>query len=325
MITGTATMQPEHKFLREEGDANRPVMTFSDVQLATTLKRQTPLSALLCGLCEEMFERALLSPTEAFGNETGLVSGAYYGCMGVTQEILATLREKGPRGIDAIEFAKATHSFPLSAVSIAFKLHGPAAAAVSGELASLDALIMACDWLQARRCERVLVVGYEQYSPLLQAHVQHLDARSYFSDSLSIVMLETQRSAHGRGAPILAELSCVVPLSGDQKKVLSQCQQALQRFHIPHNECAIHASSTLHPVAQQLMQQVCEGYSSPHERYPTSPLPQLMGAATVCQLASLAGARPDNIEHWLLHTFTEKGGGMIHLRFAQTAGGNHER
>lgn len=324
MITGTAIAQPEHKFLCPEGNATGPVMTFSDAQMATTLKRQTPLSALLCRLCEQMFERALCPLTEEFGMETGLVSGAYYGCMSVTQGILATLREKGPRGIDAIEFAKATHSFPLSAASIAFKLHGPAAAAVSGECASLDALIMARDWLLAGRCERVLVVGYEQYTPLLQAHVQQLDAASCYSDSLSIIMLETQRSAALRGGPVLAELACVTPLYGDEEKIAAQCQRAIQRINVPQNEWGIQAASTSNPVAQRLMQRVCEGYSSAHRRYQDSRFPQLMGAATVCQLASLVEARPEGIEHWLLHNFVEKGGGLIHLRFAQPGEGSHE-
>jgi hypothetical protein len=313
VITGAASLLPEQTSHLYVEDIASPVMTFSAIETIEH-KRQTMLSAQLLQLCQRLFHQAGWDADSLAGEETGLVSGAYYGCMSTTQEILTALRQKGPRGIDAIEFAKSTHSFPLSAASIAFSLLGPTAAVVSGECASLDALIMAQDWLRAGRCKQVIVVGYEHFSPLLQAHVQHQGIPGRYGDSLSVVMLETQSNALARSAPVIAELVGLRRFSGSAESVTRCWRAALHQIALSKEACSMHFLGSLQPAAKALEQTVTRDYRQ-FQRDLCSELPQALGAAAVMQLATLLQAPIRNTgREWALNTFAAGGGGMIHLR-----------
>ncbi|WP_422528895.1 beta-ketoacyl synthase N-terminal-like domain-containing protein [Serratia fonticola] len=309
VITGTASILPEKIPHLDVENATCRTTTFSSAK-EMEHRRQTVVSTQLLQLCQQLFRDAGLDGVNVAGEETGLVSGAYYGCMSVTQGILTTLHQKGPRGVDAIEFAKATHSFPLSAVSIAFSLLGPAAAVVSDELASLDALMMARDWLLAGRCQRVIVAGYEHFSPLLQAHLGHLASEGHYCDNLSVVMLETQSSALARGAVIRAEVLGLRRFSGSLEKMTRQWGTELQQLGTGTEACHVLSVSSPQPAARSLEQAIGSHYSRSHHQ--RSEAPQVLGATAVLQLANMVQAPLAG--EWVLNTFATAGGGMLHLR-----------
>lgn len=310
MITGATSLLPEQVCQQAIDGATGKAITFPRIETAER-KRQTPASSMILYLCQQLFLQAGLEGSAINGEQTGLVSGAYYGCMSITQGILTALRQKGPRGVDAIEFAKSTHSFPLSAASIEFSLLGPAAAVVSGELASLDALIMARDWLLAGRCQRVIVVGYEHFSPLLQAHLPHIAGEGNYCDNMSVVMLETQGSVLARGAPVFAELLALRRFSGSVANMARQWGEVMHQVKLAQEECRFLSASTSQPAALMLEQAVAH-YRKDSQPVYDHEISQVLGATTVTQL--VASLKATTGREWVLNSFAPGGGGMIHLR-----------
>lgn len=310
MITGATTHLQQQTCQQNAAGSVGKSITFPYTDTVER-KRQTPASNMLLHLCQQLFLQTGVEDAAMFGAQTGLVSGAYYGCMSITQGILTALRQKGPRGVDAIEFAKSTHSFPLSAASIEFALLGPAAAVVSGELASLEALIMARDWLLAGRCQRVIVVGYEYLSPLLHTHLPHIGGDADYSDNMSVALLETKASALSRGAPVLAELIRLRRFSGPLANMARQWGTAIQQIELGNEACRFLSASTLQADAVTLEQAVAENCKSSQLAL-RSEMQRFLGATTVMQLVASLNA-PTACE-WVLNSFAPGGGGMIHLR-----------
>ncbi len=307
VITGAVSLLPD----LEARNGSGLTTTIFSARETTELRRQTLVSTQLLQLCRQLFHEAGLDDVSVAGEDTGLISGAYYGCMSVTQDILTSLHQKGPRGVDAIEFAKATHSFPLSAASIAFSLLGPAAAVVSGELASMDALIMAQDWLLAGRCQRVIVVGYEHFSPLLQAHLQQIASDGHYCDNMSVVLLETENSALARGAPVLAEVLGLKRFSGSLACMVRQWGRELQQRGAGSETCRVLSVSSPQPAARSFERVITRHYTqSQHDL--GSKTPQVLGAMAVMQLVRVVQASLGG--EWVMNTFATTGGGMLHLR-----------
>ena len=181
-------------------------------------KRHTKLSYRVSLLLEQLFESSGLPANVISGPDSGFVSGSGYGCMSTTQGIHTTLRNDGPRKIDAIEFAKSTHSYPLSINGIKYQLLGPSVAVVSSEIAGVDAIQCAMDWIKSERCKRVLVVAYESFSPLLADHVltvnRELTGSCSFIESVSVLLLERRKDVTARGGKILATIDAVKTFGG---------------------------------------------------------------------------------------------------------------
>ncbi len=174
--------------------------------------RHTRPSFRLNRMISRLLVQAGLAPEIIGGPRTGLVSGSHFGCAQV-YDMHNRLRRHGPRGIDAIRFAQATHNYPVSAAAIDFGLQGPCFAIVSTKAAGLDALTCALDWLNDDRCDRVIVAAFEDFTPELTAVLDQKRCRNsaqVFSESMVLMLLERQSTAAARGlhhAPALASLT----------------------------------------------------------------------------------------------------------------------
>ncbi|QCT20302.1 hypothetical protein FEM41_11905 [Jejubacter calystegiae] len=325
VFTGAVKLLPQPVVAANHCRENTSVIRFTDdeelLALSHQSKRQTLLSMLLNQQCERLFQQAGLGIDDIRGTDTGLVSGSYYGCMSTTQNISDALWQKGPRGVDVIEFAKATHSFPLSAASIEFTLLGPTAAVVSGEFAGLDALMMANDWLLSGRCQRVIVVGYEHFSPLLEEHLREItgeEQAGLYSDNLSILLLETYSSAVARQASVMAELLQVIRLGGSLATLPARWQKIAASW--PQGDAAINVltNHSPHPGARQLEEEVLGGYSAGFRRHSVQDLPQALGACPLLQLAHFFLSSPDIKGEYLLHHFTANGAAGVRFNLGQS-------
>ncbi|MFZ5963417.1 beta-ketoacyl synthase N-terminal-like domain-containing protein [Thalassococcus sp. BH17M4-6] len=173
--------------------------------------RHTRISHRLSRLVPRLLAQSGLSAEDIAGTRTGLVSGSSYGCAQVF-EMHQRLRRHGPRGVDAVRFAQATHNYPVSACAIEFGLQGPCLSVVSTETAGLDALQCAFDWLRDDRCDRVLVVAYEDMAPPI---ADHLVTRAMatpgkaYGEAMVLILLERDSIAAARGhvgRPVLASV-----------------------------------------------------------------------------------------------------------------------
>ncbi|WP_299963926.1 beta-ketoacyl synthase N-terminal-like domain-containing protein [uncultured Roseobacter sp.] len=176
--------------------------------------RLTRPYARLSQMISRLLAQTGLSPSDIAGQRTGLVSGSMFGCSQV-YEIHARLRHLGPRGVDAIRFAQATHSYPISACAIDFQIQGPCFAVVNTQAASLQALLCAWDWLRDGRCDRVLVAAYEDFTAPVSTHLAHRARATpglVFGESMVLVMLERDSLAtRAKSAPVLLDVAAGQP------------------------------------------------------------------------------------------------------------------
>ncbi len=208
-----------------------PAMDSDDVQ--TQRSRHTRLSLRLSQIIERLAERAGLTTEEMAGPDTGIISGSSFGCASVLDGIRQQLDEKGPRGVDPIKFAQATHSYPLSANAIIYQLQGPCAAIVSSDAAGLEALTCASDWLNDHRCKRVIVVAYEDFDDPVASAISARDRLNGrigdVTETMVAILLETSSTAMCRVASPMARIvgrssfGAVMTRMGIEKAIRKAC------------------------------------------------------------------------------------------------------
>ncbi|MBL8563433.1 MAG: hypothetical protein JNN06_14235 [Gemmobacter sp.] len=188
-------------------------------------RRHTGPSSRLARLIGQLAADAGLAPGDLAGPATGLVSGSRYGCS-LVADMHRRLRDLGPRGIDAVGFAQATHNFPVSACAIDYGIQGPGIALVSSLAAGMEALTCGRDWLREGRCDRVIVAAFEDLHGPAAAHVELLAAPHAppVHEAMALVLLERGSLARARGAPVLAELAglAMVPPQGQPRAVAAR-------------------------------------------------------------------------------------------------------
>ncbi|MCU0911361.1 MAG: hypothetical protein MUE98_08465 [Rhodobacteraceae bacterium] len=186
--------------------------------------RHTPLSARLRASLDALASRAGLSAEALAGPATGIVSGSCYGTS-LVHDGHRQLRAAGPRGLDAVGFAQATHNYPVSACAIELGLKGPCAAVAGSRLAGMQALLCAFDWLRERRCDRVLVAAYEDIRGAVADHVavSRPDA-GVVREAMVTLCLETAAAAQARGIVPLARLRSmtVLPPAAGQSEAVEE-------------------------------------------------------------------------------------------------------
>lgn len=143
----------------------------------------------------------------AAGASTGLVSGSRYGCS-IVFDMHRRLARHGPKGIDAVRFAQATHNYPVSACAIEFGFKGPCTALVSSRAAGMEALQCGLDWLNDSRCDRVIVTGFEDFGSPIDDHIRRASwSGGPVREAMVCVLLERADVATARGARGLADVT----------------------------------------------------------------------------------------------------------------------
>ncbi|WP_269584459.1 beta-ketoacyl synthase N-terminal-like domain-containing protein [Roseibium sp. Sym1] len=170
-------------------------------------QRHTPVSFRMSQLVTKLLSNAALSKEAAAGAATGLVSGSRYGCS-IVFDMHRRLARYGPKGIDAIRFAQATHNYPVSCCAIEFGFKGPCTAMVSSRAAGMEAFQCACDWLLDRRCDRVVVTAFEDFGSPVDDHIRRTATQSGpVFEAMVCLMLERKELAEARGLTALADLT----------------------------------------------------------------------------------------------------------------------
>jgi 3-oxoacyl-(acyl-carrier-protein) synthase len=217
VITGVAAITPRNAAETAPGriegiaaaDAGQPASRSEH-------NRHTRLSRLTLAVVRACLSDAELRLEAGPDATVGLVGASSYGCVDTTDGIFRTMREKGPAAIDAVEFAKATHVFPLTATATELGIAGPVTAFVSSASASVEALAFARDLIQAGQCGAMLVVGFEEITEVV---ARNLAARGLLplpspvtpriGEGMAAILLESAEAAAARGALARAELRTI--------------------------------------------------------------------------------------------------------------------
>jgi 3-oxoacyl-[acyl-carrier-protein] synthase-1/3-oxoacyl-[acyl-carrier-protein] synthase II len=108
--------------------------------------------------------RALPSERKACGVIVGTMSAS----LEVNELFAARLRERGPRGAEPRRFPATSPNLAPGRAAIAFGLQGPAFSVGAGPSASLEALLLGVDLLEAGDADSLLVLAVEDVGPVVR-------------------------------------------------------------------------------------------------------------------------------------------------------------
>lgn len=98
----------------------------------------------------------------------GVIVGTMSASLEVNELFAARLRERGARGAEPRRFPATSPNLPAGRAAIAFGLQGPAFSVGAGPAASLEALLLAIELLEAGDAESLLVLAVEDVGPVVR-------------------------------------------------------------------------------------------------------------------------------------------------------------
>jgi hypothetical protein len=138
---------------------------FSRWQREPRLRRASSLTFFLV----EAAEQALAGMIPADRAETGLVVAFSAGCLAYSRRFFEDIVTRGQKTASPALFPETVFNSPVSHVASVLGLNGAAYALVGDETAWIGALKTASIWLRQERVRRVLVLGAEEFDPIVLA------------------------------------------------------------------------------------------------------------------------------------------------------------
>jgi 3-oxoacyl-(acyl-carrier-protein) synthase len=136
---------------------------FARWQKEPRLRRASPLAFFLV----EAAAQALAGIDPAARAETGLIVAFSAGCLVYSHRFFSSVVTQGQRTASPALFPETVFNTPVSHVAAVLGLNGAAYALVGDETAWVAALKTAAIWLKAGRVKQVLVLGGEEFDPLV--------------------------------------------------------------------------------------------------------------------------------------------------------------
>jgi 3-oxoacyl-(acyl-carrier-protein) synthase len=127
------------------------------------LRRASPLAYFLV----EAASQALAGIDPAERATTGLIVAFSAGCLVYSRRFFSGIVSQGQRTASPALFPETVFNTPVSHVAAVLGLNGAAYALVGDETAWIAALKTAAVWLRAGRVKQVLVLGAEEFDPLV--------------------------------------------------------------------------------------------------------------------------------------------------------------
>ena len=136
---------------------------FARWQREPRLRRASPITFFLV----EAAAQALGDATPEERAQTGLIVAFSAGCLAYSRRFFEDIVTLGQRSAGPALFPETVFNSPVSHVASIFGLNGAAYALVGDEAAWLSALQVAATWLKVGRVEQVLVLGVEEFDPVV--------------------------------------------------------------------------------------------------------------------------------------------------------------
>jgi hypothetical protein len=127
------------------------------------LRRSSPLTLFLIDAAEQ----ALAGVAAADRAQTGLIIAFSAGCLAYSRRFFETILKEGQHRASPALFPETVFNSPGSHVAAVLKLNGAVYALVGDESAWATALQTAAIWLRQERVRQVLVLGAEEFDPLV--------------------------------------------------------------------------------------------------------------------------------------------------------------
>ena len=136
---------------------------FARWQREPRLRRASPVTFFLV----EAAEQALAGATAEERSDTGLIVAYSAGCLAYSRRFFEGIVQQGQRSASPALFPETVFNSPVSHVVSVLGLNGAAYALVGDECAWVSALVTAFVWLRQGRVGQVLVLGAEEFDPLM--------------------------------------------------------------------------------------------------------------------------------------------------------------
>jgi 3-oxoacyl-(acyl-carrier-protein) synthase len=136
---------------------------FARWQREPRLRRASSITFFLV----EAAEQALAGISPADRAETGLIVAFSAGCIGYSRRFFETIATQGQKTASPALFPETVFNSPVSHVASVLGLNGAAYALCGDETAWVAALQTAAIWLQRERVRQVLVLGAEEFDPIV--------------------------------------------------------------------------------------------------------------------------------------------------------------
>jgi 3-oxoacyl-(acyl-carrier-protein) synthase len=136
---------------------------FARWQREPRLRRASSLTFFLV----EAAEQALAGISPAERAETGLIVAFSAGCIAYSRRFFEGIVTQGQKTASPALFPETVFNSPVSHVATVLGLNGAAYALVGDETAWVSALQTASVWLQQERVRQVLVLGAEEFDPIV--------------------------------------------------------------------------------------------------------------------------------------------------------------
>jgi 3-oxoacyl-(acyl-carrier-protein) synthase len=142
---------------------DQKVPAFARWQKEPRLRRASPITFFLV----ETAEQALANVSAAERAETGIIVAFSAGCLAYSRRFFEGIVKQGQKTASPALFPETVFNSPVSHVAAVLGLNGAAYALVGDETAWVSALITASTWLRQERVKQVLVLGVEEFDPLV--------------------------------------------------------------------------------------------------------------------------------------------------------------
>jgi hypothetical protein len=136
---------------------------FARWQRESRLRRASSITFFLV----EAAEQALAGINPAHRAETGIIIAFSTGCLAYSRRFLEGVVTQGQRTAAPALFPETVFNSPVSHVASVLGLNGAAYALVGDETAWVAALQTASVWLRQKRVRQVLVLGAEEFDPIV--------------------------------------------------------------------------------------------------------------------------------------------------------------
>jgi len=136
---------------------------FARWQKEPRLRRASPLTYFMV----EAADQALRETSPEDRAQTGLIVALSAGCLAYSRRFFETIIRQGQRAASPALFPETVFNTPGSHVAAVLGLNGAVYALVGDEAAWIAALKTAAVWLRRDRVRQVLVIGVEEFDPLV--------------------------------------------------------------------------------------------------------------------------------------------------------------
>lgn len=210
----------------EWGTCRIPDETFAEIRGSKYFDKCTKL--LYCAA--NQFLKGNSSDGTDF-RETAISVGTAFSSFTDFMEFVLCFEREGLRGLNPILFPNTVHNCPASQLAILLKFTGANITISNGLCSGLDALATGSEFIRAGRADRVIVGGVEESSRYLRDGFHHClsnckDVTLYPSEAAGVVLVEDEKKAQERNAPIYGKIAgyaqSFFPGKIDNEKSLSE-------------------------------------------------------------------------------------------------------